>query len=94
MKGFKDVLLGKVSISPDRKQLNLRKEDDKKKRKVCDSIKLAYETLILLIDRETSTGHLSFSIVRKCKISELAGSDMALAWKRLRDKFKPKLAPS
>ncbi len=64
-KGFKDVLLGKVTVPPDSELLDLSKDEDKKKKKLRDANDFASEALILLIDRETSTGRVAFSLSRR-----------------------------
>ena len=92
-KGFKDVLLGRATVPPDSEVLDLSKSEDKKKKKLRDANDYAYEALILLINGETSTGRVAFSIVRNCKTKDLADGDVAMAWKRLCDKYEPKSAP-
>ncbi len=37
---------------------------------------------------------MAFGIIRNCKTKELADGDVAVAWKRLCDKYEPKSAPS
>ena len=88
-KGYKDVLLGNITVPA---------ESDKVTDKALISARkannTAFEDLLLLIDGEQASGRVAFNIVRGAKTSELTDGDAALAWKRLSDKYEPKSAPS
>ena len=88
-KGYKDVLLGKVDVPAEDK--NITEISELAARRANNT---AYEDLLLLIDGEQASGRVAFNIVRGAKTSDLTDGDAALAWKRLSDKYEPKSAPS
>ncbi len=53
-----------MTVPPDSRWLDSSIDEDKKKKKLRDANDCVYEALILLIDGETSTGRVAFSIVR------------------------------
>ncbi len=61
--------------------------------KVWDSNNYAYEELLLSIATLTDKGQVAFHIVTGSKSMELPDGDAALAWKRLKEKYAPILAP-
>jgi len=92
-KGFKDVLTGIVKAPDDSEMLNLTTEEGKEKSKAQKLNILAFEELILSIDMSKDKGKIAFQIVKNCKTTTKKGGDGVLAWKRLKAKYAPKIAP-
>ena len=92
--GFKDVLLGKVTIPKTDKVFNLKSEEGKKKMMTADLNELAYTELILSIDDKTSSGKVAFNLVKACKNKDYVDGNEFMAWERLKNKFEPVSAPS
>jgi hypothetical protein len=89
-KCYRNVLLGKETVLSDNEDVS----KDKAKQKLRTLNELAYEDMILSIDGGSDSGRVAFQIVRNSKTSDLNDGDAALAWKRLNDKFEPKIAPN
>ena len=89
-KGYRSILLGNEQLPSDSEDVS----KDKKKQKLRNLNELAYEDLILSIDGSSDSGRVAFQIVRNCKTDELKEGDSSLAWKKLSDKFEPKIAPN
>ncbi len=54
----------------------------------------AFEDLILSIENKTKVGKVVFDLVNKCNTNNNPEGDVALAWKRLIQKYEPKTVPS
>jgi len=93
-KGFKEILFGTIPIPKDSETLDLNMEEGKKKKKICELNELAFKELVLSIDTSSSPGKVAFQLVKMCKMVDHVNGDAALAWKRLLDKFAPRLAPT
>jgi len=92
-KGYKGVLLGTVAIPKDADTIDESTTAGKESKKAKDMNELAYEELILSIDTTNSQGKVAFQLVKSCKTTDYANEDSKLAWKRLKDKYAPKVAP-
>ena len=92
--GFKDVLLGKVTIPKTDEVFNVESEEGKKKMMTADLNELAYTELILSIDDKTSSGKVAFNLVKACKNKDYVDGNAFMAWERLKNKFEPVSAPS
>ncbi len=92
-KGFKDVLTGIVEAPDDSETLNLTTAEGKEKNEAKKQNILAFEELILSIDMSKDKGKIAFQIVKNCKTTAKKGGDAAMAWKRLKEKYAPKIAP-
>jgi hypothetical protein len=90
--GYKDLLLGMITI-PKSSEILVAGEDD-------DLIKIrelnedAYSDLVLSIDTTTSAGKVAFSYVRGTKSADYKDGNAAVAFSRLTNKYAPKTAPS
>ncbi len=62
-------------------------------KKSWDSNNYAYEELLLSISMTTDEGRVAFHVVTGSISVDLPDGDAALTWKRLKDKYAPKLAP-
>jgi len=93
-KGFKDVLLGTIPIPQDSEQLDLTTDEGNAKKNAKDMNELAYEELVLSVDTSTSSGKVAFQLIKARKTTANKNGDCAMAWKRLVDKYAPKLAPT
>jgi len=58
-----------------------------------DSNNYAYKELLLSISTTTDEGRVAFHVVTGSISVDLPDGDTALAWKRLKEKYAPKLAP-
>ena len=56
--------------------------------------KLFYEDLILSIDSMESSGKIAFRLVKSCKIVRQPTGSAILAWKRLKEKYAARTAPT
>jgi len=82
-----------IKAPDDSTMLNLTTEEGKKKNEANKQNILAFEELILSIDMSKDKGKIAFQIVKNCKTTTKKGGDSALAWKRLKEKYAPKIAP-
>ena len=78
VRGYADVLTGKVKVLPENEDL----EDDKEKLKARSNNEKAYTDLVLSMEDE-----VCFSYVDGAKSTMLPSGDAALAWKRLNSKY-------
>jgi len=92
-KGFAGILRGTVQMPPASKSLDVSKPDEKIMKKHRDMNNYAYKELLLLIMMTTDEGHVAFHIVTGAVDTNLPDGNMTLAWKRLKDKYAPKLTP-
>jgi hypothetical protein len=92
--GFKDVLLGKVKVPRTGEDYDTESQEGKKLTIVADMSELAYTELILSIDDKTSSGKVTFNLVKGCKNKDYANGKASMAWERLNNKFEPSSAPS
>jgi hypothetical protein len=92
--GFKDLLLGKLSIPPVDEEIDEEFESGKKKSAIIELNEIAYTKLILLRDIKTSSGKVAFSQINGCKSMNYPDGNAAVAWKRLKNKYGPISSPS
>ncbi len=92
-KEFSGILKGTVVAPPAARVLVDTVAADVILKKSRDSNNYAYEELLLSITTNTDEGRVAFHIVTGSKNTNLPEGDAALAWKRLHDKYAPKLAP-
>ena len=92
--GFKDLLLGKLSIPKSDEVFDEVSDEGKKKAKIIELNEIAYTELILSIDVKTSSGKIAFNLVKGCKSKDYVDGNAATAWERLKNKYEPISAPS
>ena len=92
--GFKDLLLGKLSIPTADEEIDVESESGKKKSVIIELNEIAYSELILSIDIKTSSGKVAFNLIKGCKSKDYPDGNAALAWERLKNKYEPISAPS
>ena len=92
--GFKDLLLGKLSIPKSDEVFDEVSDEGKKKAKIIELNEIAYTELILSIDVKTSNGKIAFNLVKGCKSKDYVDGNAATAWERLKNKYEPISAPS
>ena len=90
--GYKDLLMGKLTIPKSTEILDSVTDADRIKIK--DLNEDAYSDLVLSIDTTTSAGKVAFSYVRGTKSPDYEDGNAAIAFKRLTNKYAPKTAPS
>lgn len=100
-KGYKRMLLGKEKVprdfyNNDDEKANdgfggVSEEDLEKLRRLNEK---AYSDLVLSITTDNADGRVAFNLVRGTKSKEFENGNCYLAFKRLRDKYQPKSAPS
>jgi len=87
------VRTGIIQAPDNSKMLDLSMAEGKKKNEVKKQNTLAFEELILSIDMSKDKGKIAFQIMKNSKTTEKKGGDVALAWKQLKEKYAPKIAP-
>ena len=92
--GFKDLLLGKLSIPTADEEIDVESESGKKKSVIIELNEIAYSELIFSIDIKTSSGKVAFNLIKGCKSKDYPDGNAALAWERLKNKYEPISAPS
>ena len=95
MKGYKDILLGKVKVPTDNDFNAMASGTEKTKAKTLRKLnKDAFIDLLLSITAESETGRIAFQIVKGSKTKELSDRDARVAWKKLNSKFESTRAPN
>jgi hypothetical protein len=91
---FIDVLLGKVNAPRADEDYDMESEEGKKLTVAADMNELAYTELILSSDDKTSSGNVTYNLVKGCKNKDYANGNVSMARERLKNKFQPSSAPS
>jgi hypothetical protein len=92
--GYKDVLIGKVTIPKSTDVLDPADPDKEKLIAIQKLNESGYTDLILSMDTETSSGKVAFNIVRNSKGKDYEDGNIEVAFKLLRRKYAPQYAPS
>ncbi len=92
-KDFAGILRGTMQVPLAAKSFNVSKPDEKILKKHRDVNNYAYEELLLSIMMTMDEGHVAFHIVTGAVDTDLPDGNAALVWKRLKDKYAPKLTP-
>jgi len=92
-KGFRELLLGKLTIPIDTEVLNDTVPAEKIKIDIRDANELAFEELVLSIDTSQPEGRVAFQSICSCRTTDYKNGNAAVAWKSLSDKYAPKIAP-
>jgi gag-polypeptide of LTR copia-type len=92
--GFKDVLVGKLSIPKADEEYDEVSDLGKKMSRSIELNEIAYTELILSIEVKTSSGKIAFNIVKGCKSKDYPDGNAASACEKLKNKFEPVSAPS
>jgi hypothetical protein len=92
--GFKDLLLGKLSIPKVDEDIDETSENGKKKSIIIELNEIAYIELILSIDVKASSGKVAFNITRECKTKDYPDGNGAIALEGLKNRYEPISAPS
>ena len=90
-KGFKDLLLGKITIPKSTEILD--ENADKDKIRTRDLNDLGYSELILSF-ADSDAGNVAFQYVRNSKSKEYEDGNVKVAWAALKMKFAPQTAPT
>ena len=91
IKNYKRVLLLDDPLTIPNKDVDLTKDKDQEL--LSKQNDLAYSDLILSINTETAPGKVAFTFVRSSKTTDYPNGNAAEAFRRLRNKYKPKSAP-
>ena len=95
LKGYKDILTGKVKVPSDEEYDDMEDATLKAKAKALRKLnKDAFIDLLLSITAETETGRIAFQIVKGSKTKDLSDGDARAAWKKLNSKFESTRAPN
>jgi len=95
VKGYKDILLGKIKVPTDSEYSTLENESQKEQASMLRKLnKDAFIDLLLSITADTDTGRIAFQIVRGSKTKDLVDGDARSAWRKLESKFDSKRAPN
>ena len=92
--GFKDVLLGMLSIPKTDESFDEASDQGKRMLKIIEFNEIAFTELILSIDVKTSNGKIAFNLIKGCKSKDYPDGNAATAWERLKNKYEPISAPS
>jgi hypothetical protein len=92
--GFKDLLLGKLSIPKVDEEIDETSEIGKKKSIIIKLNVIVYTELILSIDVKASSGKVAFNIIRGYMTKDYPEADVTISWERLKNKYKPVFATS
>jgi hypothetical protein len=77
--GFKDLLLGKLSIPKVDEEIDETSEIGKKKSIIIELNEIPYTEVFLLIDVKASNGKVAFNIIGGCKTKDYPDGDSAIA---------------
>ena len=95
VKGYKDILTGKVVVPSDDEFNSMEAGAPKAKAKATRKLnKDAFIDLLLSITADTETGRIAFQIVKGSKTKDLSDGDARAAWKKLHSKFESSRAPN
>jgi hypothetical protein len=93
--GFKDLLLGKLSIPKEDESFDELSDIGKKMSHIIELNKVVYTELILSIDVKTSSDKIAFNIVKGCKSKDdYPDGNAESSWEKLKNKFEPVCAPA
>jgi gag-polypeptide of LTR copia-type len=92
--GFKDLLLGKLSIPKANEVFDVMSDKEKKMMRIINLNKIAYTQFILSIEVKASAGKVAFNIVEGCNFKDNPDGNAASAWEKLKNKYQPVSAPS
>jgi hypothetical protein len=87
--GFKDLLLGKLSIPKMDKEIHKATDIGDKKSMIIKLNEITYTEPILLTDVKASSGKVAFNKIRRCKMKNYPPGNGAISWERLKNKYKP-----
>jgi hypothetical protein len=93
-RGYKDVLLGKITIPKSTENLDPADPDEEKLIAIQELNESGYTDLILSMDTEKSSGKVAFNIVRNSKSKDYEDGNIEVAFKNLRRKYALQNAPS
>jgi hypothetical protein len=85
--GFKDLLLGKLSIPMVDEKFDEGTESGKKNPIAIEMNEIAYTELILSIDVKTNSGKVAFNLIKGCKSKDYPDGNAAIAWERLKKNY-------
>ena len=95
VKGYKDILTGKVKVTSDEDYDSMEAGAPKTKAKALRKLnKDAFIDMLLSITADTETGRIAFQVVKGSKTKELSDGDARAAWKKLNSKFESTRAPN
>jgi hypothetical protein len=77
--GFKDLLLGKLSIPMVDEKFDEGTESGKKKSIAIEMNEIAYAKLILSVDVKTSSGKVAFNLIIGCKSKDYPDANATIA---------------
>jgi gag-polypeptide of LTR copia-type len=92
--GFKDLLLGKLSIPAADEVIDQGTESGKKKSITIELNEIAHTELILFTDVKTSSGKVAVNLINGCKNKDYPDGNASIAWVKLKNKYEPISAPS
>jgi hypothetical protein len=87
-------LLGKVKVPRTDEDYDMESQEVKKLTIASEMNELACTELILSIYDKTSSGKVTFNLVKGCKNKDFADGNASVACTRLKNKFEPSSAPS
>jgi len=92
-KGFRELLLGNMTIPKDSMKLDPNVPAEKKQIEIHEANELAFKELVLSIDTSQPEGRVAFQTICSCMMTDYKNSNATDAWKSLTTKYAPKIAP-
>jgi gag-polypeptide of LTR copia-type len=92
--GFKELLLGKLSIPKADEEFDEVSDIERKTSRIIELNKIAYTELILFSDVKTSNGKIASNIVKGYNNKYYPDGNAARAWEKLKNKYEPVSATS
>jgi len=80
-KGFRELLLGKLTIPKDSDVLDATVPAEKKQIEIREANELAFEELVLSIDTSQPEGRVAFQSICSCRPTDYKNGNAANAWK-------------
>ncbi len=94
MKEYDDILLGKVTVPKSTVVIDVTDDAGKELLRIQEKNDSGYSDLILSMNTEESGGMVAFKTIRNPKSKDYEKRNIEIAFKNLRHKYTPKIAPS
>ena len=88
-RGYLSTMLGKETIP---KSAEVLTDDDTQKKEVRKANLMGYQDLIMSVDHSDSYGKIAFNIIKSSKSDDYLEGNIAIAFRKLKEKYSPKTA--
>ncbi len=89
VKGYDDILLGKVTIHKSTVVIDVTNDAGKELLKIREKTDSGYSDLIISMNREESIGMVAFNTIRNSKSKDYKKGNIEIAFKNLGRKYAP-----